>query len=135
MAVSVRLFDAAAFERDLKRADDEALRAGAERDRRVTIRNIENGKAPDGGPQKANAKSTIKAKGHGRALVGKRGSFTKEAEYDVSKTEDGWALVLPEHSGQLAELGYRFDVSREVLDGAEVDYREALSKLRGSYQR
>jgi hypothetical protein len=135
MAVSVRLFDAAAFQRDLKRADDEALRAGVERDRRVSIRNIEAGKAPDGGMQKANAVSTVKAKGHAKALTGRRGSFTKATEYDKVRTDDGWSLVFPEHSGELASQGYRFGVSRDVLDGAEVDYREALSKMRGSYQR
>ena len=81
---------------------------------REIIQGVKNRTKPDGSPQKVNAPSTVKAKGHDHPVIEKRRRFEQPSTYFVAPIEENAVaitILVPENSeiaARLDERGYEF---------------------------
>jgi hypothetical protein len=131
-----RVFDAAAYDRDVARLSLEAMRGSADEDRKLQASTVAAGKTADGRALRANRPETIRRKGHSQPLRDRRGRLGKVGTYVLVKQFDGWRVEWPEWATHLADMGYEIGgVSREALDRSEQEIVRAMSGLRSSYAR
>ncbi len=81
---------------------------------REIIQGVKSRTKPDGSPQKANAPSTVKAKGHDHPVVEKRHRFEQPSTYLVAPIEENTVAITilsptdSEIAAGLDERGYEF---------------------------